>query len=198
MILRLFQYAAVSKPKTLQKIIVNQNSYDDDIGRTYDDDNLDDNSDSLDEECDVDDLKIIDAKVDDYPEIDYKSNIKKFKPPKDIIVNASIYSKKQIDAPEKLNNSEENFFEINSNEFDGYHEIDNYGYEQEDDSLGECKEVKRCIKACHTVYKTLCKEFKCKKTKIIFKQACQEKCEGIFSDRDRDIEDTSGEYYDDY
>lgn len=194
MILRLFQYAAVSKPTTPQKTFVNQNSYDDDTDRIDDDDNLDDTSDSLDEECDVDDIQIIEAIVDNGTENDYESNIKNFIPPRDITVNASIYSKEQINAHEKLNNSENDFFEIHNSEFDGYREIDNYGYEQEDDNLEECKEVQRCIKACNTVHKAVCKKFKCNKFKIIFKQTCQEKCEVSFSNRDRDKE--SDEYYD--
>lgn len=89
--------------------------------------------------------------------------------------------------------SDEDVFQIDKNEFEGYDEVDQYGYDQ-NDSASECKKIKRCKKVCNEVTKVLCVEFKCKRLRSTFKGLCKEKCADEFS---ADEKPTSDDYYGD-
>lgn len=189
MILKYFQFAEASKP--LQQTLAKENSYDEDTGRIDDNKVIDDPSNSPDEECDVnvDDIKIIETFVDDDPEIDIDNDPKYLKPPVDIIINTSItLDNEQINA--KLGTDEDNnFFEIDNNEFDGYHEVYDDSYKEKGVYLRGCKDIKHCTRACNNVHKTLCEEFNCKKLVVTFKRSCHDKCKETFSGGDQDEED---------
>lgn len=189
MILRYFQLTEASKLQLRQKTSVTQNSYDSSS------DDLDGNSNDPHEECDVnvDDLKIIDTAVDESSETDFESKPIVLKPPKDIIINATIAIIHEQNNSNKQPISND-LFNVDNSEFDGYREVDDYGYDQKKIMRG-CKEVKRCRKACNRVHKTLCEEFNCDKLKVAFKQMCKEKCEKAFSDSDDDNE-SDYRYYD--
>ncbi|XP_026324631.1 uncharacterized protein LOC113233671 [Hyposmocoma kahamanoa] len=157
-------------------------------------DDLDDNSNG--EECDADNIKIIETVVDDESEIDFDNIPKHFAPPKDIIINNSIadFDEQKYNS-EKLGKNEDNkFFDIHNSELDGYREVDDYGYDQ-DKYLRGCKEIKRCRRACNKVHKTLCEEFNCDKLKILFKRMCKEKCEETFADGSEESDNYDDGYY---
>lgn len=210
MILRHFQNIEDSESKPIQKTLPNENSYDDDSDATDYDDNLDYTFEGSDETCtpgtveigadDANNLKIIEADVDDDSDNDVDSHSKFFGPPKNIIINSTILIDTQnVYSPSNLNDDEDNdFFQVDDNEFDGYRELDPYGYKPHGKYLSSCKDVKHCRTACNRVHKALCNQFNCNKLKTTFKKNCKEKCEESFPDSDTDNYDEygrNGDYY---
>lgn len=141
------------------------------------------------------DIKIVETDTDN-SKFKIDNNPKYIKPPKDIIINASIIiGKEQQNDKKNLDiDEDDNFFQIDNRETDEYREFHDYGYDQYDEYLRGCKEVKRCNKACNKVHKMLCVEFNCRKLKIIFKEKCREKCEDSFSEEYSNSETSSGDY----